>query len=149
MLKYLIFFILILFVQNMFTDNEKEYLKSVYKLTVRPEVDIIQNFREKFKELNEVLFMIFLTLKVQISKIWFQKTLGDELKIEVHDNLNEAINTIKENITKKILGKMEMMYYVIILKNTMEYDIEQWKKYDLLFSKGNKIKALSILTNKD
>ena len=31
----------------------------------------------------------------------------------------------------------------------MEYDIEQWKKYDLLFSKGNKIKALSILTNKD
>ena len=58
----------------------KEYLKSVYKWTVRPEVDIIQNFREKFKELNEVLFMIFLTLKVQISKIWFQKTLGDELK---------------------------------------------------------------------
>ena len=30
----------------------------------------------------------------------------------------------------------------------MEYDIEQWKKYDLLFSKGNKIKALSIIIKK-
>ena len=30
----------------------------------------------------------------------------------------------------------------------MEYVTKQWKKYDLLFSKGNKIKTLSILTRK-
>ena len=30
----------------------------------------------------------------------------------------------------------------------MEYLTKQWKKYDLLFSKGNKIKTLSILTRK-
>ena len=48
MLKYSIFFILIIFIQNIFTNDEKLYLKTVYIKTVSTEVDIIQNFKEKF-----------------------------------------------------------------------------------------------------
>ena len=82
----------------MFINDEKLYLKSVYKLTVSTEFDIIQNFKEKFEELNEILFMNFLQLKEQIKKIGFTNTPGDELKIEVHYNIYDSINTIKKYI---------------------------------------------------
>ncbi len=46
MFKYLIFFTLILFIKNKFSDKEFEYLKNVYELT--KSAPIISDFEEKF-----------------------------------------------------------------------------------------------------
>ena len=149
MLKYLIFFTLILFIQNQFTYDEKKYLRSVYELTVKTEIDIIQNFKEKFEELYEILYLSnSVPLKRQISSLKFNKKEKDELEIDVNDTTTKAINKIKEHIISKDFRKYGNELLANLFTKSMEYDVDQWNKYDLLVCKGNTIKVLSILTKK-
>ena len=147
MLKFLIFFTLILFIQNEFTNDEKQYLKEINQLTKSTEIDIIDNFKDIFKNFKEFV-ILFIPLKKQISSFKFKKTEKDELGIDVNDNKDNAINKIKEHIKFKKFRKNGNEELGDLFTKPMEYDFNQWNKYDLLFSKGNTIKVLSILTKK-
>jgi hypothetical protein len=51
MFKHLIFFTLILFIQNNDSDDKKSYLKEIYNLFIN--TNIISNFENNVNSLNE------------------------------------------------------------------------------------------------
>ena len=89
MIKYLIFFTLILFIKNEFSETEKEYLQSVNTLTTSTKTNIIEDFKERWKELIEINF-IDPSLKEQLYNIGFGQIKKDELIIKEHENENKA-----------------------------------------------------------
>ena len=146
MLKYLIFFTLILFIQNL-SDKEKEYLEGVYNLTTKTKMNIIANLREEVLSLQEEETILCPSLKSQIMSFGFQITDQDKIKIKVNTYLIFAKEAIKQHVVdnkirgngKNDLGELFISY--------INYG-RQWKKYDLLVSEGEKIRALSIFTKK-
>ena len=147
MLKYLIFFTLILFIQNEFTDDEKLFLNKIYYLTKTTEIDIIQNFKETLENFHENVVK-FVPLKEQISIKGFIKTEKDEFEIDYKDKKQKAINKIILHIKSKNFIKDGNEVLGNLFTKSIEYGVNQWNKYDLLFTKGNTIKVLSILTKK-
>ena len=53
---FLIFFTLILFIENEFTETEKEYLQSVNILTTSTRTNIIEDFKERYNKLIVINF---------------------------------------------------------------------------------------------
>ena len=147
MLKYLIFFALILFIQNKLTDDGKKYLNEIYYLTKTTETNIIKNFKETLENFQENV-VNFVSLKQQISNLEFIITTKDKLKIDVSYSKEDAIGKIKTHIKTKNFRKDGNEELGNLFTKSMEYGINQWKKYDLLFSKGTTMKVLSILTKK-
>jgi hypothetical protein len=146
MIKYLIFFTLILFIQNEFSDTEKEYLQSVNTLTTSTKTNIIEDFKERWKELIEINF-IGPSLKEQFYNLGFGQIKKDELIIKEHENENKAKEDIIAYIKKKNFRNYGNEKLGKVFTEKMEYK-KEWSKYDLLLSKGNKIKSLSIFAKK-
>ena len=104
MLKYLIFFTLILFIQNL-SDKEKEYLEGVYNLTTKTKMNIIANLREEILSLQEEETILCPSLKSQIMSFGFQITDQDKIKIKVNTYLIFAKEAIKQHVVdNKIRG---------------------------------------------
>jgi hypothetical protein len=146
MFKCLIFFTLILFIKNEFTETEKEYLQSVNTLTTSTRTNIIEDFKERYNKLIEINFFNP-SLKEQLYNIGFSEIEKDELIIKEHENENEAKKAIKAYIEEKNFRKYGNDKLGKVFTEKMKYQ-KQWSKYDLLYCKGNKIKSLSILTKK-
>jgi hypothetical protein len=70
------------------------------------------------------------------------------LQIKIHDNESSAKNSIKQHIIEKKMRKKEKNELCKTFTNIINYDINQWKKYDLLVSQGNKINVLTVITKK-
>ena len=146
MIKYLIFFTLILFIKNEFTETEKEYLQSVNTLTSSTRTNIIEDFKERYNKLIVINFFDP-SLKEQLYNIGFSEIEKDELIIKEHENEKEAKKAIKAYIVEKNFRKYGNDKLGKVFTENMKYQ-KQWSKYDLLYCKGNKIKSLSIFTKK-
>ena len=150
MLKYLIFFTLILFIKNNnLTQEEKNYLLTINELTTKTKDDIKKDFEGEIKNLK--------------------KYFDPDIKTFLKDFTENGFN-IKENVTLKVLidqdedkSKMLIPNYikdicdfktkkrdvlVQLFMNKIMYSNSQWSKYDLLLTKGKKINSLSIFTKK-
>ena len=155
MLKYLIFFTLILFIQNNELDEKKDYLKNINFLTKR-----VENYTYKIKEFEEEVDNLIeekpnskpKPIKKQIKESGFVINENIKLNVLINDNENEPKTKIhnlicnqkttrKQNNKKELLGK--------IFTDIIQYSNKQWSKYDLLISKEKKINTLSIFTQLD
>ena len=147
MLKHLIFFTLILFIQNI-SDDEKVYLKSVYDLVTQSKFNLIDNLKEEVNSLKETDDnSIYSLLKDQIRSFGFQITNQDKLNILVDKKESSAKNFIKSLVVDNKIrgnGKHDLGD---LFKNQINYS-NQWKKFDLLVCEKPKLSALLILTKK-
>ena len=147
MLKHLIFFTLILFIQNI-SDDEKVYLKSVYDLVTQSKFNLIDNLKEEVNSLKETDDnSIYSLLKDQIRAFGFLITNQDKLNIRVDKKEIYAKNFIKSLVVDNKIrgnGKHDLGD---LFKNQINYS-NQWKKFDLLVCEKSKIRALLILTKK-
>ena len=146
MLKHLIFFTLILFIQNI-SDDEKVYLKSVYDLVTQSKFNLIDNLKEEVNSLKETDKRLIRSLKDQIKSFGFQITDQDKLNILVDKKESSAKNFIKSLVVDNKIrgnGKHDLGD---LFKNQINYS-NQWKKFDLLVCEKSKIRALLILTKK-
>ena len=147
MLKHLIFFTLILFVQNI-SDDEKVYLKSVYDLVTQSKFNLIDNLKEEVNSLKETdVNSIYSSLKDQIRAFGFLITNQDTLNILVHNKESTAKSDIKSLVVNNKIrgnGKNDLGD---LFSNQIKYS-NQWKKFDLLVCEKPKIRALLILTKK-
>ena len=147
MLKHLIFFTLILFIQNI-SDDEKVYLKSVYDLVTQSKFNLIDNLKEEVNSLKETdVNSIYSSLKDQIRAFGFLITNQDTLNILVHNKESTAKSDIKSLVVNNKIrgnGKNDLGD---LFSNQIKYS-NQWKKFDLLVCEKSKIRALLILTKK-
>jgi len=147
MFKHLIFFTLILFIQNNDSDDKKSYLKEIYNLFIN--TNIISNFENNVNSLNEPeLYLGIPKIEEQIKNFGFKILENDVLEIKVDKNEDEAIDSIKNYIYDnkiRLKGKTKLGN---TFTNEIIYNNYQWNKYDLLVSQGRKIKELSVFTKK-
>ena len=147
MFKHLIFFTLILFIQNNDSDDKKSYLKEIYNLFIN--TNIISNFENNVNSLNEPeLYLGIPKIEEQIKNFGFKILENDVLEIKVDKNKDEAIDSIKNYIYDnkiRLKGKTKLGN---TFTNEIIYNNYQWNKYDLLVSQGRKIKELSVFTKK-
>ena len=147
MFKHLIFFTLILFIQNNDSDDKKSYLKEIYNLFIN--TNIISNFENNVNSLNEPeSYLGIPKIEEQIKSFGFKILENDVLEIKVHTKKDYAIDSIKDYIYNnkiRLKGKTKLGN---TFTNEIIYNNYQWNKYDLLVSQGRKIKELSVFTKK-
>ena len=152
MLKHLIFFTLILFIQNI-SDDEKVYLKSVYDLVTQSKFNLIDNLKEEVNSLKETDKRLIRSLKDQIKSFGFQITDQDKLNIVINDTESNAKSFIKSLVVNiNIRGNLgrdssKLKHLSDLFSNQINYS-NQWKKFDLLVCEKPKLSALLILTKK-
>ena len=150
MLKYLIFFTLILLIQNEFNSNQIYYLRDVYNLFKSPKIPVIEKFEEMIlkSEENRLNKGNNDLLEVQIKKFGFNLKENVHLKVSFAKNKKKAKDDIIKYIEEKNMRDKHDKELAELFTQGIEYDNIQWRKYDLLISTKGTINALSILTKK-
>ena len=156
MLKYLIFFTLILFIQNNELDEKKNYLLNINFLTTTIE-DYTYKIKEFEQEVNnlkeEKTYSQIKPFKKQVKESGFVINENITLKVLINENEieneNEYKTLIKNFVFEQKIKKKEKILLDKIFKEKIQYSNNQWNKYDLLVSKEKKINTLSIFTKFD
>ena len=151
MLKYLIFFTLILFIQNNELDEKKTYLLNINFLTttIKDYSYKIKEFEQEVNNLKEETFSNIKPFKKQVKESGFVINKNIKLKVLINKNENELKTVIQSFVFGQKIKKTEKPLLDKIFTEMIQYSNNQWNKYDLLVCKENKINTLSIFTQLD
>ena len=145
MFKYLIFLILIIFIENKYSKEEIDYFISVNDKVKNTQISF--ELEEKVDDLKEPPYQLRVTpLKEQIKSNGFKLMKNDKLKIKIQESDKKAIESIKKHMNNNVIRKNGNKELIELFTQKITYDIHQWNKYDLLVTQGGRINALSILT---
>ena len=151
MLKFLIFFTLILFIQNYNLNKvEKDYLITINDLTTKTKDDIKKDFEDEITNLEKDTSWQVKTFLNNFSKSGFNIKEKVSLKILIDKNEYNHKRLIQNYITS-ISGfkRKKLADLITLFMDKIKYSDKQWSKSDLLVTKEkNIINTLSIFTKK-